>query len=1038
MDSSESVNTQTAASLRKLETALIIALLVQTAVGVWSAVAALSLPVVINGVTVLSLSIIKWASVAFGVIAAEVTIMWLLAVSVFPEHKRRVEKTHNTLLQRASSTQLIMGIITIVLGIPLLLPGTAWGNLEPSFMIFRPILVWLFFGAALSFLVTLVYRSANEVVFAGAGEGQSRAGWVFSAISFVFLWLVLQTSGIGLGNSQDYLTGSPFFMFLGQGLISAAGVPFVWQLFKWIGKRPVFFKNILNIVVLVTAVVVFWISRGWAGTPGTFDLSPVRLLVIGLWFLVVIYSMLQYTDLSFRRFWNSLRKNRGWWIGLAAAAGILFLIIAVFGVGVSGGQPYWYGAGVPLLFEQILYCVAIALILKEWCAKLAERLPLLCNHPDLFICLALFLFTAVLWAFQPQQTSFFTPGPFPPSNDYQPFADSAYYDQQSQTALLGSGLNGGQYLDRPFYPALLTYLHLLGGQRYGVVMALQAILLALMVMGIYGIGKLLHSRFAGVLTSLFVAVQGWNAIFTVNSVNAASPIQMLTEYPTAVLLVFASLCFISAIKNNRLRWVWLAVCGVLLGLGSLIRTNVLVVALVFLVLPFFFLRKLRLSAFAASAMILAAFFLAILPWGLRNVSVGADSIFTMYTSKIDHVISQRYNSPGGFTPSGDGVSDTSAAIGMGADTSAAVDAAFDPSAAIGASAEDPSAAIGACSPTPMPGEETAEAGTTAPPTLLQRLLPSGYRVIDHFFHNLVMSAFMFPIDWSDTSLVRTFSGNTYWQDGMALSIANPFDLVLLALNVLIITLGIAVITRKTGLLGWVPLVIFFGYHASNALALVSGGRHIVETGWVMVFYFAIGVLQLGKAASQSVRSDISDPNPTQPRVDTKTFTRTQNILLVAASLIGALLVGVLVPLSEHLVPNRVVAVNDPRILQDWWNFYVDKESTFDVMPFIVDNPSVIFVEGSVFYPRYFDQGEPIYLNCATLFEPQNQLAFTLLGPQSYQVSMPLAELTAEVHSGSSAILLACPSEGNQLRALALLLPGSGVEILADMDSFHCP
>jgi len=1035
MDSSESVNTP---SLRKIETALIVGLLVQTAVGIWCAVSALSLPVSINGVTILSLSIIKWATVAFGIIAAEVVIMWLLAISVFPEHRARVEKTHNKLMQSAGSTQLIMGLITIMLGVPLLLPGAAWGSIEFSFMIFRPILVWLFFGAAIYFLVTLVYKTASDYIFDNSGKDQKKIGWIFSAFIFLFIWLTILETGMGVANSQDYLTASPFFMFLGQLLVSMAAVAFVWQLLRLIGKKPGIYKNILNILVLVSAAVTLWISRGWAGTPGSFDLSPIRLVVIGLWVLVHLYMAFQNAEPSLARFLNSLRKDRGWWIGLSILVGIVFLLMALFGIGTSGGQPYWYGAGVPLLFEQILYCIAIVLILKEWSGKLADRLPVLRNHPDLFICIALFVFTAVMWALQPQQTSFFTPGPYPPSNEYQPFADSAYYDQQSQTALLGSGLNGGQYLDRPLYPALLTYLHLLGGQSFATVMALQAILLALMVMGIYGVGKLLHSRLAGALTALFVAVQGWNAIFTVNSVNAASPIQMLTEYPTAVLLVFATLCFISAIRGSRLRWVWLALCGALLGLGSLMRTNVLVVALAFLVLPFFFLRKLRLSAFAVSGMILAAFFLAILPWGLRNVSVGADSIFTMYTSKIDHVISQRYNSPGGFTPSGDGVSDSSAAVGTGADTSAAIGMAYDdPSAAIGVSA-DPSAAIGACSPTPMPGGEPTESGEPAQPTLIQQLLPSGYRVVNHFFHNLAMSAFMFPIDWSDSSLVKTFSGNTYWQDGMALSVANGMDIVLLVVNLLVITLGIALLTRKTGLLGWVPLVIFLGYHASNALALVSGGRHLTETDWVLVFYFGIGLLQLGKAAGRSIHADISDPEPTQPRVNTKTFTRTQNALLAGTALIGALLIGVLVPLSEHLVPNRVVAVNDPRILQDWWNFYADKESTFDVMPFIVDNPSVIFVEGNLLYPRYFDQGEPIYLNCAVLFEPQNQLTFTLAGPQQYQVTMPLAELPESLQSGSSAILLACPEEGNQLRALALLLPGSGIEIFADLDSFHCP
>lgn len=1028
MDSSPSINNQLNPSLRKFETILIICLLFQTAVGIWCAVQALSQPVSVNDQVVISLSIIKWIILAFGIIASEVTTMWLLAISVFPNHIERVEKTHHTLMARASSLQWITSLLSIVMGIILLLPGSVWGSLELSFIVFRPLLVWLFFADSLIIMVTFFFQSAADFLPLQSDRGKACLGWILSAVTFLFAWYLILTTGIGIGRYQDYLTGPAFFMFFVQIVVSIAVVPLVWRLLKWFGYKQLLVKNILSVLVLISAAVLLWFSYSWVGAEkGGPDLSPIRVSILGLWFLVYLYSTFQSTDFSVKRFWTSLRKDMGWWIGLTVLLVLTGILVAFFGLGTSSGQPYWYGAGVPLLFEQILFCIAIVLIFKEWVGTLTGRFPVFQNHPDLFICIALFLFTALLWALQPQQTSFFTPGPYPPTNTYQPFADSAYYDQQSQTALLGSGLNGGQYLDRPFYPALLTVLHLLGGQNFGTVMALQAVLLALMVLGIYGIGKLLHSRLAGVLTALFVAIQGWNAIFTVISANAASPIQMLTEYPTAVMLVFAVLCYLSALRGSRLRYVWLAVCGVLLGLGSLLRTNVLVVAVCLLVLPFFYLRKLRWSALAISGMILAAFFLSILPWGLRNVSVGADSIFSMYTSKIDHVISQRYNSPGGYTPSADGASDTSAAIGMAADTSAAI-----------GMSTDPSAAIGTCAPTPTSSTETplSEEGTPTP--LLQRLLPSGYRVVNHFFHNLATSAFLFPIDLADSSLQQTFAGNTYWQDGMVITLAHPQDVILLVVNMLIIALGLAVITRKAGLIGWVPLVVFAGYHASNALALVSGGRHLVEVGWVLVFYFAIGLVQLGKLTVNLFKSEISDPEPTQPRVTRKTLTRLQSILVVIAALFGALALGSLVPLTEHLVPNRAVSVNDPRILQDWWNYFSTNESTFDVMPFIVDNPTVVFVEGRVFYPRYFDQGQPIYLDCATLYEPQNLLTFTALGQQQYQVTMPMAEMPALIPSGSAAIMLACPGEGNELRALALLLPDSGVDYLADLDTFHCP
>ena len=170
---------------------------------------------------------------------------------------------------------------------------------------------------------------------------------------------------------------------------------------------------------------------------------------------------------------------------------------------------------------------------------------------DLIICLALWIAAAALWSQSPMDRSYFAPGPYPPNYVYYPYSDAEAHDLGAQYVLIGQGLNNNQYHDKPFYMLFLTVLHVLTGQNYLAVVQLQAIILALFPAILYLIGKLIHSRTAGILVGIFVILQQANSIAATIMIQVSHSRLMMTEFPTAFGIALLSLVLIYWIKHPQ-------------------------------------------------------------------------------------------------------------------------------------------------------------------------------------------------------------------------------------------------------------------------------------------------------------------------------------------------------------------------------------------------------------------------------------------------------------------------------------------------------
>ena len=224
-----------------------------------------------------------------------------------------------------------------------------------------------------------------------------------------------------------------------------------------------------------------------------------------LWYLLVLSAEFSFWCLLIRYGLHpeEIRDQRPVWraslLALALLLGV-FVFIAITRVGLTPDSAYWGEPGVPVLgwqFALALLCGA-AMFFMGLEAR-GSRLAL-----DLVLAVCIWLLAAGIWLSVPtsvMKNSFYAPID-PPANQPFPNSDAGYYDSMAESLLIGYPYQG-VIPTRPLYILLLTVLHLVVGERYDLIIAGQTLLLALIPVVLYFLGKRLHSRTAGIIVALF-------------------------------------------------------------------------------------------------------------------------------------------------------------------------------------------------------------------------------------------------------------------------------------------------------------------------------------------------------------------------------------------------------------------------------------------------------------------------------------------------------------------------------------------------------
>jgi hypothetical protein len=578
----------------------------------------------------------------------------------------------------------------------------------------------------------------------------------------------------------------------------------------------------------------------------------------------------------------------------------LWFIIAQTGIGISTDEDFWYEAGVPILPAQIL----ISALAGIWFGQFEKSKSVTTSRiSDQWIFLGIWFVTALFWGLTPAPNTYMNPAPLPPNHEVYPYSDAAKYDMQSQSALIGQGLNQGKVVDNPLYPVFLIFIHLLSGQNYAINMALQAAIFAIFPSIAYLIGKFFLGRSLGITVASMIAFHGYNSIVAASIINLASPKQMMTDFPTGIGVALSILTLIKWINNGESNPAGAIWHGGTIGFTFLIRPTALSLLAVAPTIKFFqSFPNMRWIRYII--LVLAGFIIFITPWGVRNALIKSDGGYG-YLNKINLIINER------FPETNDKRNEQE----------------LD-------NTED------------WEQNNSRDRVIQSPAQRSQVLII----VLKHFTNNIIGSTLILPTSPFFDNLHNTVkSPDTFWVTFWNGEL-NSRQITTLVVSLVILAMGIAVLWEQNKLIALIPLAALILYQLTNSIGRTSGGRFLAPTEWIVLLYFSAGIIGIHKLLYLSL-------NIKAANFITETSSSYKSIFS-ALSLV--LLLGSAPLLTELTTSLRNTASlsplnkETPSISQDFQNILLASTnySAEDIARFL-DNRDSILLTGQAMYPRYF-------------------------------------------------------------------------------------
>ncbi|MDR3574615.1 MAG: glycosyltransferase family 39 protein [Anaerolineaceae bacterium] len=781
--------------------------------------------------------------------------------------------------------------------------------------------------------------------------------------------------------------------------------------------------------LLIISGVIF--VAGWAAvfTPdvyfGSYSSYAARLRPALVWLTLFSLQTAVYLLLWDRRL-HSLQKpemitqnKRTFLLSGIVLAGCLgiWAVVAFSRVGLRPDL-FWGKTGVPLLNQQILAALLISLLLLAILHRLQVHsstgwLRFLSGWKlDLLICVLLWLAAALLWNHQPLPHSHFAPGPYPPNNVVYPYSDAAIYDLAAQFAIIGQGFSGfNSYIDKPLYSAFLVLLHTLMGQSYQQVIALQVVFLGALPALLYLIGRQLFSRAAGVLVGVLAVFKGINSISgTLVIWDVSNPKLMMSEYPLGLALVLFTLLMVLWLKDPERRYRYLMAAGGVIGLATLIRHNTwILLAAAWLVILLVFWRKWK-KWLRASFLFTILLVVSILPWMWQSGQVSHNAFYFL-TPLRGVVLNNRY-------------------------------LPYLPRPVINLLSPPKKSLPAAAVPT-LPAAGTPAAGAAAQPSSLapstggrsQTFMGSLNGIIspiaDNFMHDLVTSTLTLPSTFFNQdiqNLVRQQQPSSFWNtiwDGRM----SPLQGILIALDLILLAIGIGASWSRWKLAGLMPLITFLAYSLGTAVARTSGGRYIVPVDWVVYFYYGFGLLQLLLWAAAFFGRAL-EPAQVEVQAEAQANPAQSYFGLFAwrslAVLLGFFAIGVLVPLPQYSFPRLYPTLSRSAVVQmlaDRGALAMTGYSLTDLQQFAGGGKNNVVAYGRALYPRYLDFNNDSKASEVNSGLPKSSpyLTFDLVGPGGLLSSaLPMKTPPAYFPDSSEVVLVGCKT-GSSVNPFAVVI-----------------
>ena len=226
---------------------------------------------------------------------------------------------------------------------------------------------------------------------------------------------------------------------------------------------------------------------------------------------------------------------------------------------------------------------------------------------------------------------------------HQPFfaqliMDSHEYDRWAQEIAAGAWLGSEVFFQAPLYPYILAFLYKIFGHNLDMIYIMQILFAIAGCYALYRAGRRIAGEKVGLAAAALAAVYG---VFIFHDV------QVLKESLAVTSVCFLLWIMVEARESQKI-WQWL-LAGMLCGLLSLLRENMLLVVLFLLFLPY--RPKQRLSFFfRRSGAMLLGVCLVLSPVSIRNWIVGEVFLPTTFQGGVNFYIGNNPHANGTYQP----------------------------------------------------------------------------------------------------------------------------------------------------------------------------------------------------------------------------------------------------------------------------------------------------------------------------------------------------------------------------------------------------
>jgi hypothetical protein len=716
-------------------------------------------------------------------------------------------------------------------------------------------------------------------------------------------------------------------------------------------------------LAIISSMALFLLRYG---TPDRLLPYYVRLVPL------LLYTTLVGSEFTLWGLWlrngvhvEALTADRSKWRAAIIALSALLLVsvfVTITRIGVTPDSAYWGEPGVPILGWQL----AIALSAGAVSVLLGLR-SRSSEYSHWAVPLGIWALAVVVWLSVPMvvmKNSFYAPMGLPANVPF-PNSDAGYYDSMAESLLIGYPYQG-VIPTRPLYVVFLAFLHLLFGESFSGLLAGQTVVLALIPVVLYYLGRKLHSRGAGVIVALLAIFREWNTLLVSSQTRVSNTRTLLVDLPTTLLLLSACL-FVVRWVQRRGRTDAL-VSGGLMGLLLLLRTQSLLLIPMVLAVWMLTVGLRRREAWISSGVFLMGLAAAIVPWLVHNYLQSGHVILDAPFQY--QVIASQYKYTGNLDLgavdlSGKGIFGILLAFAL------------------------------------------ADPGFVA-----------GF-IATHFLATLIDSLLALPLLVPYNGLFEPI--NLYWMDWQAhLSLAN---ILVLLVYLVIGSIGLSAAWRRLRWAGLVPLFFTIVYALANGIGRFSGWRYDLPADWVAYFYVGIGTAEsLGMLAllfgANAPRADpdsgMSTPSSLAPR-------NAASILLSMAFL------GSLAWMGEGLAAPRYAQDTLPVLMQKLQSSAAIQQLHIDgtQIEAFASDPRSTLQTGRILYPRFFSRGDGLAsAHPWPAYAPREfpRIGFLLLNQSRHDVLMPIRDVPDVFPHAADAIVLGCQKE-DYIEVRLILFPG---------------